>query len=225
MITIKERTKMLKNYAKTHFKGIIFVVGIFAILGAVILLLIENHNKNETIRKLIEDNKSLNEMNAKYKNYIDLSVYYSNVSRLVWGKYAGACDVGLILKIEQIIKETGSDTVGIDVPLVLSVIVVESGFNRYIKSYAGAVGIMQIMPSTAKGYVKAIKEEDLYDENLNLKIGIMELKRLMIVFNGDKELALLSYNRGERRVKELIASGESPRNKYSTKVLNIYFYN
>lgn len=161
----------------------------------------------------------------KLEKMVNWSVYYTNMARAAWGINAGSCDVALIKKIENIIKDTGADSVGVDVPLVLSVIVVESGFNRNIVSSAGAIGIMQVMHSTAAMHIPNVSKEDLYDENVNLKAGILELKRLLIAFNRDKELALLAYNRGERRVKSLLSQNLSPRNRYSERVLSIYFVN
>ncbi len=228
VISDNSKTKWYSKMSIKHEtlrKILWYGIGVVIAIGLIIFVFIEFKIKNEAIRNLQDKNQLLLVERDKYEKYANWSIYYTNMARVIWGKYAGSCDVGLIIKIEKTIAETRADSVGIDVPLVLSVISIESGFNRYIKSYAGAIGIMQLMPTTAKMHIPAVTENDLYDENVNLRAGILELKRLMIVFNRDKEMALLAYNRGEKRVKELVASGQSPRNQYSTKVLNLYFYN
>jgi soluble lytic murein transglycosylase-like protein len=208
--------------SKKHIIREILIIGLtLSVIGlAVFFAIKQQKEKEKLISILVQKDSTISRMNA----LINWSVYYTNMAKVAWGINAGSCDVGLIQNIEKTIKETGADSFGVDVPLVLSVIVIESGFNRNVVSSAGAVGIMQLMPSTAKMHVKEITAEDLYDETVNIKAGILELKRLMKAFDGDKELALLAYNRGERRVKTLLSQNISPRNKYSEKVLRIYFY-
>jgi len=202
--------------SKKHIIREILIVGlVLSVIGVAVFFAIKQQKEKEKlIGILVQKDSTISRMNT----LINWSIYYTNMAKVAWGINAGSCDVGLIQNIEKTIKETGADSFGIDVPLVLSVIVIESGFNRNVVSSAGAIGIMQLMPSTAKMHIKEITAEDLYDETVNIKA------RLMMAFDGDKELALLAYNRGEKRVKTLLSQNISPRNKYSEKVLRIYFY-
>ena len=109
--------------------------------------------------------------------------------------------------------------------MVLAVIVIESGFNEHATSHAGAIGIMQIMPNTAKGLDKSLKNSSktqiikrLKNQHYNLRLGITELSRLLNAFDGDIDMALLGYNRGEARVRSLLLNDKDPNNGYAEKV-------
>lgn len=197
------------------------IVILFAFLLLVVFIIYEltiyRKNYNDMI-KLYNQVVSENEENLRLMFY---SEYYSKVASVIWGSEARRCDIGLIKKIQEVINEVGDSSVTVD--LVLAVMAVESGFNANAKSKAGAIGIMQIMPSTAKMHDKSVSPENLYNEYVNIKIGVKELSRLMKVFNGDMELVLLAYNRGQGRVLSLSGT-ESLRNSYPEKVFKYKIY-
>lgn len=86
--------------------------------------------------------------------------------------------------------------------VVLSLIRQESAFNSRARSTAGARGLMQIMPGTAKT-IKPIKEaNDLYDPELNLDIGTDYFKKLYSQYQGNLVYTLAAYNAGPLRVDE-----------------------
>jgi soluble lytic murein transglycosylase len=89
---------------------------------------------------------------------------------------------------------------GLDLNLVLSLIRQESAFNREAKSRVGARGLMQLMPYTAKRFVKYKKTDELYDPTLNVIAGTKYLKKLLKKFDGNIVLALSSYNAGPTKV-------------------------
>ena len=94
----------------------------------------------------------------------------------------------------------------------------ESGFDVGIKSPAGACGMMQLMPKTAKSMCKKLKmrfekKRLTSDANYNIRIGSFFLNRLMKSFDGDKVLALAAYNAGETQVKRWIKAYGDPRSK------------
>jgi soluble lytic murein transglycosylase-like protein len=93
--------------------------------------------------------------------------------------------------IEQV-----ADDVGVDSALVHAVIVAESGYNPKATSRAGAQGIMQLMPATAKRY--GVK--DSLDPGQNIRGGVRYLKDLLDMFDNDLELAVAAYNSGENAV-------------------------
>src|SRR5262249_27923785 len=88
-----------------------------------------------------------------------------------------------------------SEKYGVDWRLVCAVMEVESGNHIHATSEKGAVGLMQVMPTTAALY--RIKEQDLYDPAKNVEAGIRHLKFLTDRYPGNLELAIAAYNTGE----------------------------
>jgi soluble lytic murein transglycosylase-like protein len=88
---------------------------------------------------------------------------------------------------------------GIDVELVKLIIEKESNFNPRAVSTRGAVGLMQLMPETAR--LLGIK--NLYDPWENIHGGVKYLKKLSDMFAGDIELVLAAYHAGPGLVKKL----------------------
>ena len=96
-----------------------------------------------------------------------------------------------------------SSLYGVDSELCLAVIKTESNFNKSAVSNKGAIGIMQIMPSTA-GYISSmlnITDYDLFSEETNINFGIFYLSYLFKKFN-DETLVILAYNAGEGNVEK-----------------------
>lgn len=91
----------------------------------------------------------------------------------------------------------------LDPPLAFSVIKAESGFSENAVSDAGAVGLMQLMPSTAKFVCDRndipFEAERLKDGDYNAMLGCIYLNYLLSRFS-DKETALAAYNAGEGTV-------------------------
>jgi soluble lytic murein transglycosylase-like protein len=81
--------------------------------------------------------------------------------------------------------------------LVRAVIVVESAFNPKAVSKRGALGLMQLKPSTAKRYGVS----DAFDPEQNIRAGARYLRDLIERFGNNLELALAAYNAGEEAVE------------------------
>jgi soluble lytic murein transglycosylase-like protein len=81
--------------------------------------------------------------------------------------------------------------------LVRAVIVVESGFNPHAVSKKGAVGLMQLLPATARRY----GVRNIFDPEQNVRAGARYLSDLLARFDSNLELALAAYNAGEQAVE------------------------
>ena len=84
----------------------------------------------------------------------------------------------------------------VDPALIHAVIAVESGYNPSARSSAGAVGLMQLMPDTAKRY--GVK--DRLDPAQSIRGGARYLRDLQVLFDNNLQLVLAAYNAGEEAV-------------------------
>jgi hypothetical protein len=102
---------------------------------------------------------------------------------------------------------------GVDPQLALAVASVESGFSQAAKSPAGAIGVMQLMPATAKGLgVNPKKMDD------NIRGGVMYLKEMLDLTGGDVRKALVGYNGGPKLAK----MDNPPNMDYADKINEVY---
>ncbi len=118
----------------------------------------------------------------------------------------------------HIVKEK-ADKYEIDPSLVHAVIKVESNGSPYAISRKGAMGLMQLMPSTA--YELQVK--DPFDPEENIDGGTRYLKSLIERFNGDLTLALAAYNAGPKTVEKSRMIPSIPETQqYVRRVLSLY---
>lgn len=85
----------------------------------------------------------------------------------------------------------------VDAALLHAVITAESGYDPRARSHRGAMGLMQLMPETAKRYCV----NDPYDPVQNLRGGSLYLRDLLQRYGNDLKLALAAYNAGEEAVE------------------------
>ncbi len=107
-------------------------------------------------------------------------------------------------KIKPVLKEA-AHAYGIDVELLQALIAAESAFNPAAVSDKGAIGLMQVMPDTARRFgIDSDRwlsiETKLANPRINVHIGSRYLRLLLDMFPGRLDLALASYNAGEGAV-------------------------
>ena len=91
-----------------------------------------------------------------------------------------------------------ADDHGVDSALVKAVIKAESNYDNRAISRAGAQGLMQLMPATAR----LRNVDNPFNPAQNIDGGVRHLKYLLSTFNGDTKLALAAYNAGENAVRK-----------------------
>ena len=120
-------------------------------------------------------------------------------------------------------------TFKVDYELLQALIAAESGFDVAAVSPKGAIGLMQLMPDTARRYgvdgdKKMAIEKKLIDPKINVKAGTRYLSDLIKMFPGRLDLALASYNAGEGAVQR--AGNKIPNYKetqnYVKTVMQLY---
>ena len=110
------------------------------------------------------------------------------------------------------------ENLGAPLPLVYAIIRQESEFYSGARSVAGALGLMQVMPNTAKYLAKRLglkydKKRMLRDELYNTKLGTQYVKELLRSFRGSTVLSIAAYNAGPGSVRSWIKRYGDPRRK------------
>jgi soluble lytic murein transglycosylase-like protein len=108
---------------------------------------------------------------------------------------------------------------GVDPRLIDALVRVESDYDPMAVSRRGAMGLMQLMPETAK----RLNVEDPFDPADNVRGGVKELSRLVDRYSGNLQLALAAYNAGEGAVSKY--RGVPPyaeTRSYVSKILSLY---
>ena len=123
---------------------------------------------------------------------------------------------------ETIIAE--SKRLGLGRELVLAVIYTESAFHAFARSPAGAIGLMQILPSTGEALARRLGipwrgSRTLFDPAANVKLGVAYLDELRERFGG-LPTALAAYNWGPGRIGRWLRSGSTLPAHYAQRVLS-----
>ena len=108
----------------------------------------------------------------------------------------------------------------VDPNLVRSVIKVESNFNPNAVSRKGAMGLMQLMPQTAR----QLNVKNPFDPQQNVDAGVRHLKKLLESYGGDIKLSLAAYNAGTGAVARSAGVPRIPETQnYVRRITNIYY--
>ncbi len=115
----------------------------------------------------------------------------------------------------------------IESALVYAIIKTESNFDKNAKSSAGAIGLMQLMPSTASWiaseFGEDFKSENLYNPEINIKYGCFYLNYLFKKFD-NMGTVICAYNAGEGAVKNWLGeNGEVEEDKISYRETKNYY--
>jgi soluble lytic murein transglycosylase-like protein len=123
-----------------------------------------------------------------------------------------------------IVAESGARD--LDPFLVLAVIHVESRFDAFAVSPAGAMGLMQIRPATGKAFAAKLGmawhgARTLFDPAANVRLGIAYLAAMRRRFQS-LEVALAAYNWGPTEIRRRVESGAGVPAQYYRRVLSVY---
>ena len=142
------------------------------------------------------------------KRYFEESKGYQEDDRPSFSEILGS---GLISPFDSYFRQEGK-RLGIDWRLLAAVSYQESSFSTEVSSWAGAVGLMGLLPSTAA--TLGVTGDDIYDPELNIRAGSAYLKNLLNIFRSIEDenerikMALASYNGGIGHIYDARALAE-----------------
>lgn len=116
---------------------------------------------------------------------------------------------------------------GLEPDLVVAVIEVESAGYHLAVSHVGAMGLMQLLPSTGEELagkldIEWMGPDTLFDPTINVRLGTAYLRELADRYDGDVSIALAAYNWGPGRIDRRIRRGATVPSLYIEQVMRIY---
>jgi len=154
---------------------------------------------------------------AEVNQYLGHESNQSATARIVRANFSGT--MASPEEIDGAIEQAAARH-NVDPNLVRAVVKVESNFNPNAVSRKGAMGLMQLMPSTAR----QLKVKNPFDPEQNIDAGVRHLKQLLENYDGDLRLTLAAYNAGAGAVAR---SSGVPRyaetQNYVRRITNLYY--
>jgi hypothetical protein len=154
---------------------------------------------------------------AEVNEYLGHESSQSAAARIVAANFRGAAATPG--DIDSAIEQAAARH-NVDPNLVRAVVKVESNFNPNAVSRKGAMGLMQLMPSTAR----QLKVKNPFDPEQNVDAGVRHLKELLESYGGDINLTLAAYNAGAGAVAR--SSGVphyAETRNYVRRITNLYY--
>jgi soluble lytic murein transglycosylase-like protein len=150
---------------------------------------------------------------------------HADLLRRLSSRHTGLAERGRIRVAEAIIREARLHD--LDPDLVIAVIEVESAGYHLAISHVGAMGLMQLLPSTGKELagkldIEWMGDDTLYDPVINIKLGTAYLRQLADHYGGDVNVALAAYNWGPGRIDRRLRRGAKVPSKYIKQVMQAY---
>src|SRR5579872_1891787 len=154
---------------------------------------------------------------AEVSQYIGRESKQAANARIVAANANGSASASV--DVETAIQEAAARH-NVDPNLVRAVIKVESNFNPNAVSRKGAMGLMQLMPSTAR----QLKVKNPFDPEQNVDAGVRQLKQLLESYNGDIKLTLAAYNAGAGAVaRNSGVPHYAETQNYVRRITNLYY--
>jgi soluble lytic murein transglycosylase len=105
----------------------------------------------------------------------------------------------------------------IDPFLIMAIMREESHFQRDVVSVAGALGIMQLMPATARSMATIKNNEELFDPEKNIRLGTNYFAKLLVQFKLS-QYAIAAYNAGPHNVEKWLAMGYQDEEEFTEDI-------
>ncbi len=202
------------------FSASMFKKALFMVLMVLMFVSVMSFTHNNSL-KLQKERETLSEIAREVLNYqgtVETESFRKiDINKIIGiiGRYNRTMSGSLKYDIAREIQKMSVKYSNLDINLICATITHESArsWRPDVVSHAGALGLMQIMPYTAKLLVKpegikwTFAKEVLFNPITNIRMGCRYLSMLIELYNVDGGLA--AYNGGPRRAKKWIASGRN----------------
>lgn len=161
------------------------------------------------IKEMEKRAKTQNDLLHVSRLYSKINDFYDSIKIADKLNVSQATKLSYPIYLDGLVKEF-SKRYGVDEFLIYSIIREESRFQKDAVSVSGAIGLMQLVPSTGMGTaeklrIKGYKTDMLYTPDVNIQLGTAYFKEVLEEFDGNIVFALASYNGGPNNVARWIA--------------------
>ncbi len=146
-------------------------------------------------------------INSKSKRWVQIKRVRTIVKETITkSRYSAKMNIVALTRYASAVVDF-SNEYDVPIPLILAVTRQESAFNPKAVSHAGAQGLMQLMPGTARECAGDIgkRYSNIFHVGTNVQFGTFYLRKMLTRFNEDTELAVKAYNAGPNYVSKILA--------------------